>query len=298
MGHFPKITTPAPVNLQTPSGGGPGQPHTKFIDTGVQPPSRFYITQSEFLVVKILSSVASPALSITTRLIGPDGEVARNLDLVGAVTAGTLSTQLFKLGEGFLLDVCVSAFGTTLQRGQTFVSVGIQFGGATGQTPFMCLAADYVTNTMPVTWPGGLIRSSVDGPGWSGSIVSSTPAAGAQLTWTVPTGLRFVPITMYTLFTCSAAVANRLVQWNIKEPGGTILYKVSNTTNITASQVYSIYLSTAPALTDTVANILVLPTPIGFSLLAGSTVNSGFLNLQAADQIGSLIVQGAFYVEA
>src|ERR1051325_8156787 len=135
---------------------GPDQ--VNFRRMGVQPPAGLYITASEFLAVKTLTSTANPALIVTARILCPGRGVCRIQNNFTAISAGSVNTQVFSLTEGFLLDVCVSAFGTTLQRGQTFVSIGLQQTAATGQTPFECLAADYVTNTSPVAWPGGGIR--------------------------------------------------------------------------------------------------------------------------------------------
>src|SRR5437667_7200929 len=110
---------------------GPDQ--VNFRRVGVQPPAGLYVTASEFLSVKTLSSVANPALIVTARILCPGRGVCRIQNNLVNLAAGSVDTQLFTLTEGFLLDVCVSAFGTTLKRGQTFVSLGLQFSGGSGQ---------------------------------------------------------------------------------------------------------------------------------------------------------------------
>jgi hypothetical protein len=184
-------------------------PEVHFKHLGVQPPAALYVTQSEFLVVKTLSSVANPALTVSYRLLGADGQVSYNQSALANLAAGSINTQLFPMREGFLIDICVSAFGSTIQRGQTFVSLSLQFGNASGQTPFNVLAADYVTNSKPLAWPEGPIATSVDGPGSIVSLAGSVPAAGAEATFTVPAATRLRVYGCATQITTSAAGTNR-----------------------------------------------------------------------------------------
>jgi hypothetical protein len=274
-----------------------GNPLTTFRDQGVQPPSRFYITQSEFLVLKILSSVANPALTVTSRVIGPDGEVVRNLDAIGAVTAGTISTQLFKLGEGFLLDVCVSNYGGTVRRGQTYVSVGIQFGAASGQTPFECLAADYVTNTCPLGWPGGAIRSSVDGPGIIVRQVSAVPAAGAELSYTVPTGVRQRIVSGFCQLTCSAVAQDRQISLIIDD-GTNIMFQVFTKQNATAGSTKWVSLNSGTAFQDTGDSQIEIGIPVHPVLLQGYRLRTQTFTLDVGDQFTALNLLVEQWIEA
>jgi hypothetical protein len=274
-----------------------GNPLTTFKDQGVQPPARFYVTQSEFLVLKILSSVANPALTVTSRLIGPDGSVVRNLDAIGAVTAGVISTQLFKLGEGFLLDVCVSNYGGSIQRGQTFVSVGIQFGGASGQTPFECLAADYATNTMPVTWPGGLIRSSVDGPGFLTS-ATSTAVAGANIVYTAPAAKRQRLISLRTQYVIGAGVANRFCFVNIADAAGNDIFHEGDQQTLTAGRTVDVSAASGQGtnFVDTFNAYFNLPPQL--FLKPSWVVTVGASSIQAGDQFNTLGLALEEWVEA
>src|SRR5437667_12798164 len=87
---------------------GPDQ--VNFRRVGVQPPAGLYVTDSEFLSVKSLSSVAYPALIVTARILCPARGVSRIQNTLVNFAARSDDTQLFTLKEGLLLYVCVSAF--------------------------------------------------------------------------------------------------------------------------------------------------------------------------------------------
>lgn len=61
-------------------------------------------------------------------------------------------------------------------------------------------------------------------------------AAGADLSFSVPTGILWNVISLTAKFTASAAAANRVPLFFVKDQAGTIVYQYNVTGNITASQ--------------------------------------------------------------
>lgn len=62
------------------------------------------------------------------------------------------------------------------------------------------------------------------------------PAAGADLSYTVPIGVIWNVVSLTALFTASAGAANRTVAFFIKDQGGRIVYQYGIGTALTANQ--------------------------------------------------------------
>lgn len=77
------------------------------------------------------------------------------------------------------------------------------------------------------------------------------PVAGADLVYTVPVGVLWNVISITALFTASAGVANRTVNFFVKNEGGKIVYQYAIGTALTAGQT----------CTYTFSEDVVTPTP-------------------------------------
>jgi hypothetical protein len=84
------------------------------------------------------------------------------------------------------------------------------------------LLADYVTGNARLGWPGGQIRSSVEGPGLIRIITGTDPALGSEIYETVPTGALWSVLMVSALLHTSATAGNRFPRIAIGDATGVV----------------------------------------------------------------------------
>lgn len=207
---------------------------------GVAPPSNLYISPDDQLFVSALSTVTGETLSIFWRTLGTDGYIHQGNDALVMTSIGSSMNKLIPLGEGFLLNVEVSNSLTTTQRGQFHFAVYLFRGGSVAAgSQSALLLQDYVDGFTAMGWPGGRIISSVEGPGAIRSIVGTTPAAGVDISETVPARRRWRLQSFLHSLTTSVTVANRQVQLRITD--GTNVLWVSEVEATQAASLTNTY---------------------------------------------------------
>jgi hypothetical protein len=97
-------------------------------------------------------------------------------DTYATTNTRTIQTRIIPLTE-IPLTVHVETTTTATQRGQLYVQIVLEFAGV----PAATLAADYITTASPLSWPGGQIRSSTDGPGAILFVAGTNQGAGADI---------------------------------------------------------------------------------------------------------------------
>ena len=111
--------------------------------------------------------------------------------------------------------------------GQTFVQLSIVRGLSGGVEDLATLAAGYVTATQRLAYPGSKVVNTLDGGGALRSITGTTPAAGAEISESVPTGARWELIAFRTQFVTDANAATRTIRLLLDD--GTNIYAHSST---------------------------------------------------------------------
>ena len=111
--------------------------------------------------------------------------------------------------------------------------------------------------------------------------VSLSPAAGAEVSYTLPTGFQYRLQTVTYFFTASVAVATRSIKLQIVS-GARILWQLNETQTIVASGVTRhVFGRRAPLNQGTGSKFHALPD---WLLVAGWIMQTVTLNIQAADQ--------------
>jgi len=174
-----------------------------------------------------------------------------------------------------------SASGISV-RGQCYVKVSLRIEGVVVATLF----GGYITETSSVAFPNGVIEDSKSGIGHIRSITGTDPAAGSNISETVPTGALWRPISVKFTIVCDATVISR----------GIILVFTDGTNELFRTFTNS----TVPAgttLTASFADIGTVATGLSnanmgvFSsatlLPAGFTIATSINNLQAGDNLSA-----------
>lgn len=248
------------------------------------PPSQFLFLRAEdYLAFTIFTNSSPITLQLTFRFMLPDGQIKVGSQVF--TTSGAINSFNFPLGECWLLSFALVRQTPTGQNVIAFVQCSIirdQFTGS-GQNLYGIVWQGFIQVTTGNGWPGTPSKEITDGPGNIRTIVGTVPAAGADISETVPLFRRWILLTIQAALTTSAAVANRNPLWQIDD-GVNIVFTSVSFQNQAASLVIRYQgfnnLQTAAALNGNFP----LNLPIPFPVRGGYHLKTSTVNLQAADQ--------------
>lgn len=269
--------TPAAIVTQNPI--------VSFKLAQVDPPSPLYIAQGDRIQISVINSdPAVTQLNIAVRLLrAADGQTAYNLWIMPITSNRVATLAQFDVVEGYLLAIqCFGNAGTT--RGRCYVQASIVRGAGANVLGFNQPVSDYFSRNHNPTWPNGEYIASVESAGFARGVVGATPAAGADILETVPTGARWRLKSIRFRLVTSATVANRAVKFIIADttnaPVSIISFNFNQAASITND--YSLGIGVNPLVDP---NTLVVMGPIPDNLMfAAFTWKTLTNNLQAGDQ--------------
>jgi hypothetical protein len=247
-------------------------------------PSAVFMRLDDNIRVTSYNALASVGLTIRARVMTEDGTIDDSVDTQTPNTDRTAKTTIVRTDEGWLLGGQVVVTSAAPLVGQTFVVVEIIKGDTANALALQLLAAGYVSAKQPLMFPQVIGASSLDGGGALRSITGTTPAAGAEISETVPTGARWELLAFKALLTASATVANRLARLTIDD-GVNVFWDTPSNTAQTASQAigYRWAQGLAQQFADSITNQF-QAFPGGLRLLGGSRIRTTTTNIQAGDQ--------------
>lgn len=247
-------------------------------------PGAFLVTGEDNLRINSWNALAGVVLTITVRFLDETGQIIPYVYTHTPNTNRTKATSDFPLGIGFPLNVSIVASSGAPTMGQTFAQAQIirGFGGAT--LALATLLQGYLTAVQALAWPGSPIQNSLD-PGYAIRFISgTTPAAGAEISETVPTGARWELLSIKTGFTGGAGAVLRRPSLEL-QPGGSIVSRSRMPDTIATGVQKDLYWSQGMPLAAAFSTLEIvggLPTP---SLLrGGDAFGTRTENIQAADQ--------------
>lgn len=259
---------------------------TKFATTGISPPNSIYISPDDQLFFYVVPSVVC-TLRIGIRYLLPTGEIkVGEYDMTTSATR-TPQAMIQTLGEGFILGINVFCLTQALRRGQCWVKFVLQRGGLNVQQLTQTICQGYVTEYTSLFWPSAQTDYELAGRGSIRSITGATPAAGAEVTETVPTGAAWRLISWSMILTTSSTVANRTVRLLIDD-GTNFFYAVTEPQVIAASTPALCVFFDGATHSALANNAPIAPLPSNNRLAAGYRIRTSSLSLQANDQYGSI----------
>jgi hypothetical protein len=182
-------------------------------------PSQFYLTGEDRLRIVSANSVSGVALKLQVRTATLRGDVqAQSFDHTPA-TDRSVVKQEFPIGEGSLLNATVFVGTGSPFIGQTYVMLQLVRGSGAAAIVLGTLLAGYVTATQALGFPGSAIADSISSGGCIRAIQGTKPAAGAEISETVPTGARWELVQLWLKLTASATVATRNPKLALRNSG-------------------------------------------------------------------------------
>jgi hypothetical protein len=286
----------------------PGQPgplqQGEFVQSGpanvvsfrlqdIGPPSSLYIQRDDSLTVMMVAGqVTNERCTIQARLLRPDGvivSIEQNLPYAGAA----YSRQFFNtpLAEGYLLSLTVGSTAAQF-AGQTFVRAYIVRGkpNALPASSHYLLASGYVTVNLPVSWPGGRLLLGQEGDGYLYAPQITSPSAGADFTFTMPSSVRWRVQSINAQLITSAGAGSRLPQIQIQTAGGNTVWMAPPSQAVPASTTAQVSMSSSQVSAVTVPTLVSISLPAPLMIMPGFKINSVTSGLLAGDQWGNIFM--------
>lgn len=249
-----------------------------------------YTDGGEILLLTVQTRVAGFTIGVRLRVITPDGEL--HAILYPFVTAGTGAVEqaIFSLPPGWVTSALIIRDGGSAQQGECYARLILRRGRSGANQALLCQG--YVSDDSYVHWPLVHSRSSVDGVGAIVRVTSADPAAGAEISQTVPAGQTWELLAMRFQLVNDATVAVRNV--GILFDDGATAFLVSKSASAqTASQSHNYNVGAFGVSPVVVVNEHIIPVPRCIRLRPGYRIRTNTDNLQAGDNFGAaqLVVQ-------
>jgi hypothetical protein len=245
-----------------------------------------YVSDDAVLRLTVYNAAAGVTVRLSGRRLDALGRNVPFVDRLVPSTNRTASTFDKPLDEGWLIGVTASIAAGAPLDGQTYGVFSIGRGQGTAFEELDVLAAGTITAAKRIAFPGSPIVGPIDGPGALRSVSGTQPAAGAEVTETVPTGARWELLMIGLPLTTSATAANRIPAIIFDDGTNYLLQTVSvfqQAASLTVTHSFAQGFNfTGTVLSQIIGNAL----PANNRLPAGARFRSSTTNLQVGDQYG------------
>jgi len=255
-----------------------------------------YLTGEDNLKITTFGALAGAVLAIEGRIVTPEGCLTPIAERHVPNSNRTAATSFIPLREGWLTNLQLRETAGGAIRGCIFVLVEIIRGTAAQGQTLGTLLSDYVTTNNRLTWPGSRILASVSDVGRIRTIVGTNPAAGVEISETVPAAARWKLRTFGFTLVTSAVVANRTPVLTIDD-GANIIWETGNNVAQTATQTAKYRAGIGVPLTTIGALTYQLPLPSDLPLLAGYRIRTVTGLIDVGDDYAAPIYEVEEWIE-
>lgn len=243
-----------------------------------------YLTGAETIRLTVFNAASGVTVTISGRRFDQDARISEFAHRLTPTTNRVATTLDITPGDGWLLGLAVRVTAGAPLDGQTYAVVEVGAGAGGTFTAYDVLCAGTISAAKRLAWPGSPLAGPLDGAGAIRSITAAVPAAGAEISETVPTGARWEVLAFHGILTTSATVATRLPLLRFDD-GTTQYFEASAIVGLAAS------LALRYGWAEGIPNVLLPsngtplgPMPMNNRLAAGHRIRTSTINIQAADQ--------------
>lgn len=248
----------------------------------LQSPHSFAIAGEDFLRISVLGS-GTQIVRVTGRVLDEHGEHKPfAFDLASPASRVAPATLIASIGCGWIENVTAVAVSAGTGLAQTYVTVDLVRGSSAAGGVMATLVAGYVSSLVRLSWPGSPLLSPLQGPGVLRTIAGTDPAAGAEISETVPAGARWLFRALRATLVTDATVANRTPVLNFDD-GANIYASAGPNFNIAASQNAILqYADIGQGFVQASTDIMI-PAPANILLAGGHRIRTITGSIQAGD---------------
>ena len=252
----------------------------------VPPPTALYVQKTDQLRLSVWNTLASQALFLDLRLLMPDGQIVANQFRLVATSDRVVSELTVALPECFLLSAVIWPDNLTTRSGHTYTRLVLLRGVGTALSRGQLLLSNYVTSTAFLGWPGAQHRGSQEGFGLIRGITGANPAAGAEVTESVPTNAVWHIMGIRLNLVTSVDAGSRIVVLVIDD-GTTNIHAIEANAAQTASQNREYTFAVGLDLKSPTGSIFHAPLPAELRISEGYRFRTVTTGLFAADDWAS-----------
>lgn len=214
---------------------------------------------------------------------------------IPGTTDRTLNTAEFRVTD-YPMNVVATRATPGTRRGEIFIQVLMQLSGVATAT----LISGYLTDISNLNWPPGKLENFTDGAGLLRSIAGTDPAAGSEISESVPTNARWQLRSMRFSLVTSADVGDRRPGIIVDDGTSTLLTRYFGVTQAASlTRTYEVHFGEkADDGAFDAGNIarIYLP-PKAASLLQGWRIRTTTVGLFAADNYGAPQLNAEEWIE-
>jgi hypothetical protein len=256
-------------------------------------PGAIFCSGEESIRVTAINAAASVALALSGRTLpirlagsDPPVDVGNFRDVFTPATNRTASTQLRQLGAGWVLDWGVFVSSGSPLIGQCWISVDLVRGQLGATQVLSHLGHGYITANQPIGGGSPQLATSLEGGGALRSITGTDPAAGAEVSETVPTGARWQLIGFSVNLVTSAVVANRATSFFVDD-GANVYFANTVQAVQTATQTIRCAFGPIGVTGANGGNVYLAGSPDPLYLGAGHRIRTVTVNIDVGDNYGA-----------
>jgi hypothetical protein len=245
-------------------------------------PFQFLLTGEDNLRLATWNSRPASTIVCSGRILRDTGEILPFRHEIALTTTRLIQRTLLPLGPGALLNVVV-AMNNNVASGTTFAKLEVVRGFTGAITPLGTLTQAYLGSTHSTAWPGALLEDPRSGDGELVTATAADPAAGAEVSVSVPVGARWRVESFHGQLTTDATVANRRPVLILDDSGAFQVARVASSAtqaaSLTMNYMWNRGVSVDPVVTEQGQGLL----PTDGTLISGWRIRTSTFNLQAAD---------------
>ncbi len=262
-------------------------PDISFATKSVQPPSFVYVTKDDALLISYANSVFGGILTVRFRLLRPDGVILPSEIQLPLSNNRAQHSITIPLTEGFLLSGVAIATGLTTLRGQCWVNISLYRGTGDYAHITQVLAQDYVDSFEQLSFPGTPQSQLLKGPGFLSTATASDPAAGAEISISVPSRSQWkVHCGTFQLVT-SATVGPRRIGLELFQSPSTVM-RSGASVEIPENTTVKITMLPGIQATQLANGNIIIPLPNELIINNGATLSTVTAGLDSGDQYSAI----------
>jgi len=266
------------------------KPLVGFLSRAVQPPSRVYLSAQDTFLVQWFANFVGPQITVRGRLLKPDGSIVPFQQTFPTASPFTSNGGTFKLAEGFLLSLSVQNDNQNNFSQWCYCTVDLQRPAQGPTAPFDRLAQGYVNGSnLTMAWPQSSLRLPDSGQGTPRVWIGTMPAAGSEISETVPTGVRWKLKSFDAFLNTSVAAATRQPYVQIRNASGQQIITMGSPATVGAAGTLELMVSQFGVNWGTILSTIFFALPDVY-LEQGWKITTGTGGLQAGDQYTAPVI--------